>query len=216
MMIDRIHERFLPSRFARLAELIVPLLPPSGVVLDVGAGSGVIARQIMDRCPGLRIEGIDVLIRSDTAIPVKQFDGHRIPYPDKSVDAVLLVDVLHHLNHQVALLREACRVSRGPVIVKDHLREGWLARPTLALMDWVGNRRYGVALPGTYWSQAEWNRALAEVGLVPERWQVDVRLYPWPLTLLFDRSLHVLARLVPAAATEVAPSQAWSEGARNL
>ena len=95
----------------------------------------------------------------------------------------------------MALLREAARVGRRWIVIKDHLQQGWLAEPTLRLMDRVGNARHGVALPFHYWSPAEWDRAFEELGLTTETRKERLGIYPWPFSALFDRSLHFLARL---------------------
>jgi len=55
-------------------------------------------------------------------------------------------DVLHHTQDPAVLLREAVRVSRSFVLLKDHLDENILDDVTLRLMDWVGNRPHGVVL----------------------------------------------------------------------
>jgi SAM-dependent methyltransferase len=197
-LLDPLHRGYVHGRRVRvLLSHLAPLLPPHGTVLDVGAGDGHVARALMDARPDVQIEGIDPLVRPDTQIPVREFDGTTIPYPDGSYDAVLFVDVLHHATDQMALLGEARRVARQAVIIKDHLCDGFLARPSLRFMDAVGNRRHGVALPYSYWSSGEWQRAFAEVGLEPE---VEIRqlgLYPFPASLLFDRGLHFVARLRP-------------------
>jgi SAM-dependent methyltransferase len=138
---------------------------------------------------------VDVLVRDSTAIPVRSFDGIRMPHADASVDVVLLVDVLHHAEDAVMLLREAARVARSTVLLKDHLREGFAAQATLRVMDWVGNARYGVRLPYSYWTHAEWTRAFEQLGLTVGRWKSSLQLYPVPASWLFDRSLHFVAQL---------------------
>jgi len=197
--LDPVHRGYVHGRRVRvLLSHLAPLLPLDAKVLDVGAGDGHVARGLMDARPDVEIVGIDPLVRSDTQIPVTGFDGTTIPFTDRSFDAVLFVDVLHHAGDQMALLREARRVAGRAVIIKDHRRDGFLSAPTLRFMDAVGNRRHGVALPYAYWSSAEWRRAFAEVGLELE---VDIRrlgLYPFPASLLFDRGLHFVARLRPA------------------
>jgi hypothetical protein len=80
-------------------------------------------------------------------------------------------------------------------VIKDHLREGLGAQATLRFMDWVGNARFGVRLTYRYLSRDEWACAFAEVGLVVERREEKLALYPQPSSLLFDRSLHFVARL---------------------
>jgi SAM-dependent methyltransferase len=136
-----------------------------------------------------------VLVRPTTAIPVEHFDGSRRPDADGSVDVVMLVDVLHHAADPMVLLREARRVARRSLVIKDHTRDGLLARPILQLMDWVGNAHHGVVLPYTYWSRREWHSAFAAVNARVEQWRPALGLYPFPASLLFDRSLHFVAVL---------------------
>jgi ubiquinone/menaquinone biosynthesis C-methylase UbiE len=79
-----------------------------------------------------------VLVWPHTKIPVTAFDGEHLPFPDKSVDVVMFVYVLHHTNDPEVLLREAQRVALKAVVLKDHTRNGLLAYTTLRFMDWVG------------------------------------------------------------------------------
>jgi SAM-dependent methyltransferase len=198
-VLDRIHERHVLGRRVRvLSAHIAELLPRGGSVLDVGCGDGLMARAVLGRRPDLEVRGIDVLVRGDAAIVVDAFDGRRIPRGDKSVDAVLFVDVLHHATDPLALLREAARVARQAVVIKDHLADAPFAGLTLRFMDRVGNARHGVALPYTYWRRAEWRRAFGEVGLGVEEWRERLGLYPPGASLIFDRSLHLLTRLSPS------------------
>ena len=185
-----------PRRVRVLAERAAQLLPPGARVLDVGAGDGQLAAAVLDRRADLRIEGIDVLVRPATRIPVSSFDGRRIPRPDRSVDAVMLIDVLHHADDPAALLREAVRVARTCVVLKDHVCQHRLARAVLRVMDHVGNAKHGVALPHNYWSRRQWADALGALQLEPAVWDVGgLGLYPWPADLIVGGSLHVMARL---------------------
>ena len=55
----------------------------------------------------------------------------------------MFVDVLHHTDDPMVLLREAGRVASGFVLIKDHTQNGILAGRRLRFMDWVGNARHG-------------------------------------------------------------------------
>jgi SAM-dependent methyltransferase len=191
-----IHERYVaPRRAGILAGHIAPLLPENGRVLDVGCGDGAVSREIMQLRPGLHIEGVEVLPRGRPEIEVSAYDGNNIPFHDKSFDAAMFVDVLHHAADPAQLLREAARVARQYVVIKDHLAEGWLAASMLRFMDRVGNARHGVALPYNYWRRALWQQELERAGLFPAIWKESLHLYPWPANLVFDRSLHFVSRL---------------------
>jgi hypothetical protein len=62
-------------------------------------------------------------------------------------------------------------------------------------MDWVGNSRYGVSLPYNYWSKPQWLQAFDELEMKIGSWTTSLKLYPWPASCLFDRSLHFVAHL---------------------
>ena len=164
-------------------------------VLDVGAGDGRLAQALLAHRPDLTLEGVDVLVRPETAIPVRPFDGTHLPYADQSMDVVLLIDVLHHAEDGHALLAECARVARRAVVVKDHVRTGFLAGPTLAAMDWVGNARYGVRLPPSpdaYWTMAQWDAALTRAQLIPKSWRTPLGLYSPLVAWACERDLHCL------------------------
>jgi ubiquinone/menaquinone biosynthesis C-methylase UbiE len=164
-------------------------------VLDLGAGDGLLAHQILQIRPDLKVRGLDILLRPSTRIQVDLYDGLTIRAPDASVDYTLLVDVLHHTASPDLLLREAARVSRRGVVVKDHLAENRLDEATLRLMDWVGNAGHGVHLTYRYWSRARWLRAFADLELEPVVWRERLGLYPFPASLLFGRRLHFVTLL---------------------
>jgi SAM-dependent methyltransferase len=163
--------------------------------LDVGCGDGRLAHGILQKRRDVEIRGVDVLVRTHTQIPVDRFDGQAIPYGDAGVDVVMCVDVLHHTQDPMVLLREAARIARTAIVIKDHLCDGLFAGPTLRLMDRVGNARHGVALPYSYWPRQRWLQAFRTLGLTIAAWMTDLRLYPQPASWIFDRSLHFISRL---------------------
>jgi SAM-dependent methyltransferase len=195
--VGAFHEKAVFSRRVRvLADRLAPLLPPGRRVLDVGCGSGSLANALLARRPDLAIEGYDVLARPESVIPVIRFDGTHLPVPDRAADAVLLVDVLHHAEDPVTLLRECARAA-PVVLVKDHFADSKLDEQILRFMDWVGNAPHGVVLPYHYFSTASWAEALSAAGLrETERSEVP-GLYPFPFSLVFGGRLHFVARLQP-------------------
>ncbi len=195
-VIGSIHDKYVFGRRIRvLAKELADVIPQGAKVLDVGCGDGSIAKLLMDARPDVAIEGIDVLVRPITHVPVTEFDGKTIPFADKTFDVVMFVDVLHHTEDPTVLLGEARRVARRAVVLKDHCKDGVLANTTLRFMDWVGNARHGVVLPYLYWPEARWRDAFRELGLTAEEWRPKLHLYRWPLSMVFDRKLHFVARL---------------------
>jgi SAM-dependent methyltransferase len=200
-MLNALHSAAVFNRRVRvLADHISDLIPTGGTVLDLGCGDGSIARRVMDQRPDLSFEGVDILIRPRTHIRVTQFDGGRLPFPDQSFDYVTVIDVLHHTDQPAEVLAEAVRVARRGVVLKDHLQEGLLARQTLRLMDWVGNRGHDVVLPYNYFTRAQRDAMIDRVGCVPVRTVEQLGIYPAPASWLFDRGLHFMGLLKPARA----------------
>lgn len=194
-MLASVHDKLVfGRRIDRLAAALVERLPVNARVLDVGCGSGDLAALVMRMRPDVRIEGIDVLVRPDTAIPVHLFDGQTIPFADGAFDVAIVVDVLHHTDDPEAVLAEISRVA-PVVIVKDHLRDGLAANTTLRFMDWVGNAAHGVRLPYNYLSRREWAGIWGRLGLGPSRFTDRLALYPRPFSWAFDRGLHFVTVL---------------------
>jgi SAM-dependent methyltransferase len=201
-------KRFFRRRCERLAAAIAPLLPRRGRILDVGCGDGLVDEFLFRWLPKIEIEGVDIAARPEAAVPVTEFDGSKLPFEDESFDAVMLVDVLHHTADPMVLLREALRVTRRDVIVKDHTQDGFLARQTLSVMDWLGNAHHGVPLPYNFWTQAQWRKAIDELGVQQECWKQDLRQYPPWIGWIANRQLHMVVQLRKKPEREPAPAGA--------
>lgn len=90
--------------------------------VDVGGGPGravsrldLTERIVLDAAPGMtrraRANGLDAILG----------DAGRLPLQSASVDAVLIVDALHHMQDVDAVFREAERVLRsgGVLVIRD-------------------------------------------------------------------------------------------------
>ncbi len=137
-VVPRLGNLFGPAA-ARLAEVIVPLLPRDACILDVGAGSGVWSLAMLERLPEARAVGLDldrtVERFSERAkalgmlgrIETLAGDYHVTTAAPNSVDAVVFANVLHletpeRAAAMVRLHAQALR-PRGRVIVIDALPE---------------------------------------------------------------------------------------------
>ena len=195
-LLGAAHATLIFARRARvLSAAICNLLPRDAAILDVGSGDGTIAYSWTEKRSDLKVEGIDILVRPETKIPVRAFDGRTIPYDDRSFDVVCFIDALHHADDAEQLLREARRVSRNWVIIKDHFAENTCDRATLALMDWVGNAPHGVSMPYNYWSRDRWKSAFKTAELTEAKIETDIPLYTFPLNRVFGKGLHFISLL---------------------
>jgi len=190
------HRKMVFGRRARvLAETLSARIPQRSAVLDIGCGDGTIGNLIAERGSEVSLEGVEFAPRPQCSIRCRPFNGAKLPFPDRTFDVCLFVDVLHHTDDPSILLREARRVTRRFVLIKDHLSENWFDFKTLQFMDWVGNRPHGVRLPYNYMSRKEWEATFAKCSLSIAQWTSNVPLYPFPFSLLVGRALHFVALL---------------------
>jgi SAM-dependent methyltransferase len=193
--VEMLHDKLVLNRRVKiLSHLFAELIPIRARVLDVGCGDGLLCAMLQSLRSDISVQGIDVLVRKRTHIPVEIFDGIHIPFGNDSFDVALFSDVLHHTDDPMTLQREAWRVSQW-VLIKDHRRNGLAAAQRLSFMDWVGNSRFGVALPYNYWTEKQWEMAWRQIGLRPKELITRLSLYPPPADWIFGAQLHFVALL---------------------
>ena len=120
-LLDAVMER-------RSQQLMVPLrawLPNEGPVLDLGSGTGHLAAKL-ERERRVRVVTADVSdIHLVGPTPVMIDDGP-LPFDNDTFSAALLVFMLGYPEDPTAVLREAARVTRGPLIIVQTLSTGRL------------------------------------------------------------------------------------------
>ncbi len=87
-----------------------------------------------------------------------------MPFADRSFDLVYTVDVLHHCDDPFAQLAEIARVARQYILIKDHTFSSAAGRMTLAVLDELGNRKFGIPSPYNYQNGWEWSAHLENLG----------------------------------------------------
>jgi len=120
-MFDAVMER----RSTRLIEQVGAWLPSQGPLLDLGSGTGHFSAKL-ERELGLAVVPADV---SDMHVvghpPVLIADGV-LPFDDGRFSAALLLFMLAYPSDPAAVLREAARVTRGPIILVQSVYSGRL------------------------------------------------------------------------------------------
>ena len=88
---------------------LLDVAPREARVLEVGAGPGFLEKAARRRRPDLRWIASDLHAAPWNALAA---DAGRLPLAAASIDAVVGLDVLHHLGAPAAFFREAARVLR--------------------------------------------------------------------------------------------------------
>lgn len=195
-LVSSLHNQLIfKRRIECLSNAIAALIPASAKVLDVGCGDGQLAALIINKREDISVEGVEIMLRQQSHIPITLYDGQRLPKEDESVDVVMFVDILHHTTDPTVLLKEAVRVSKGHILIKDHLCESSFSYNRLKMMDWVGNAPHGVKLTYNYWPKEKWLSSFGELKLGTTAWKEELGLYPPPLQQVFGKGLHFVALL---------------------
>ena len=188
----------------RTTEYIARLLPASGpcAIVDIGAGDGYLGAILEQYRPETSVVGLETHIRGlrRTDFKLVKFDGLASPFADKSFDYALLCNVLHHAGDQAALLREALRLARRGVIIKDHLADTRFQHFQLAVLDVLGNRRFGASTVGRYLSTDEWTALFRGAGARPLERLVGLSFRQGLLRAVFRNRLEVIHVVAPATA----------------
>lgn len=125
---DRIGKSYAAVRQTepRMARVIWQALGDAQSVVNVGAGTG--SYEPTDR-EVLAVEPSPVMIaqRTPGSAPAIRASAEHLPLPDKSYDAALAINTLHHWNDVQAGLRELRRVTRRRIVIVT--RDARLAQP---------------------------------------------------------------------------------------
>jgi SAM-dependent methyltransferase len=176
---------------------ILPWLEPGVSLLDLGAGTGFMARYLRDRA-GVQPTLSDLVPygNRDRSMPfIRQTEPLHVPVPDGSHDVVLMMFVLHHMERyqdQERLLLEARRVARRRIVVTEDTPGSTFERRVNAAWDRILNVRHGVPTPCTFRSTREWT----ELFRVNDLQIVHVERYRpiWPTLGTYHHTLFVLDR----------------------
>ncbi|SHI27737.1 class I SAM-dependent methyltransferase [Pollutimonas bauzanensis] len=113
------HPIDLASRNDAIAQIKRCLPGGQGVVMEIGCSSGFLIRDLVKALPQATIIGADVvkdpLFRlADTlpGIPLIRFDLLQCPLPEQSIDVLVMLNVLEHIEDDVGALNNAYKLLK--------------------------------------------------------------------------------------------------------
>lgn len=192
-LLKMIHAPIYQHRLKVLVKLIQPYLSKNDRVLDIGCGAGLLGNAIVRSAQtpsDIEYTGVEKHPRGGEPINVVAYDGDGLPFEDKSFDVVLIADVLHHDPEPQRLLKEAARVSKKYVIVKDHKIDGLFAQSRVSFLDWAANEPHGVECLYDYPSYSQWNSMITGAALNIVHEETNINLYPPVFNAIFGRRLQ--------------------------
>ncbi len=154
-------------------------LQPSHRVLDVGGGTGQVGRALAGRfghwvvvepSAGMRHEA-----RKHDLVAVVAGVGEHLPVGTATVDRAVMVDALHHVEDQDAVLGELHRVLKadGVAVVEEFRMDRWRVKLTCGLVERLGFFGSRLETPDGWRKRAE--AVGFDVEVVPLNWR-DVHL----------------------------------------
>jgi len=172
---------FVPALFGQWAPVVTDAaqVRPGGRVLDVGCGTGILAREIAPRTgPGGHVAGIDpgpgmlaVARQLAPAIEWREGVAEALPFPDQSFDAVASQFALMFATDRRQAVREMLRVlvpgGRLAIAVWDRLDSMPAYASEVALLERMAGRQAADALraPFVLGNRKDLAALLAQVGL---------------------------------------------------
>ena len=101
----------------------------SPVILEVGCSSGFCLDVLRKELPNAQLIGADYvrgpleqLAKRLPNVPLLQFDLVRCPLPDQSIDVVVLLNVLEHIQDDVGAVRQIARILKPTYTTKMMFR----------------------------------------------------------------------------------------------
>jgi len=141
-------QRYMAIPCKRVLKRVMAKGIEKGRAIDVGTGPGIFPIFISKAIPGIQFKGIDLspvmvnLARRNAVaagigdrIEFEVGSAYSLPAEDHSLDLVLCINTLHHLDHPVDFFNEVARSLKegGPFVIVDFHRD------TSSIFIWIFN-----------------------------------------------------------------------------
>lgn len=173
-LVEILHEK-LRDRAKIIASQVMPYFSDvKGKVIDYGAGDGQVTQLLHDQL-GLDIEGVEIRLYKavDVTVPIRLFDGEHVAVEDKTYEAGLLTNVLHHEKDNEKILVDLDRIVRRKLVILETVPIGETEeemeqdKDRTFMNDYLYNRLFhsaDVPVPGAFETPRKWIERLAQRG----------------------------------------------------
>jgi len=107
------------SRRHALQQLLKYVGEKPSVVLEIGCSSGFLVREISERLKDSVVIGSDIVHKpleqlgsSRPDLPLFRFDLVKCPFPDSSIDAIIMLNVLEHIEDDRLAMQQVYRILK--------------------------------------------------------------------------------------------------------
>ncbi len=159
----RIFSKIYERAAQRMARDCVDFIKKGSKILDLGCGSGIVAKVFKDFFQAEMI-GVDIKDQRIFNIPFEIIDGKTLPFPEKSFDVVLINYVLHHSEDPEALLKEAKRVAKK-IIISEDLPEDILSKIYCKFHGLTYNKFFQKNNLTSFKTGKEWEEIFKKIGI---------------------------------------------------
>jgi 2-polyprenyl-3-methyl-5-hydroxy-6-metoxy-1,4-benzoquinol methylase len=104
--------------------IVLEQVADHGTIVDLGCGEGVLLEKLVKKFPNLNIIGIDIMLENveicqKRLLPARQGNLYDLDIKDGSIDVVILMEVIEHLENAPKAIKEIYRIlkSNGKLIV---------------------------------------------------------------------------------------------------
>ena len=169
----------------RILEQLQAAISPLDVrrVLDFGCGDGYFSAAIGGLPQVEQLVPVDVVARPNSFVQAQLYDGARLPFDDRSFDLSFAVDVLHHCPDPIRAIDDMARCSSRYLLIKDHTYHTAAGKWVLAILDELGNRRFGIPSPYLYQRDWQWVEHIEARGWKRVELTYPVACHTGPLAL---------------------------------
>lgn len=161
-------------------------------ILDIGVGSGLALRYLMQQHPDLDFTGVDIrdLRLSDVCVPLQVYNGYTLPFKSKRFDVSLLFYVLHHCQNPERVLDEAIRVTRQKLLIIEEFNLPGADDVSLEVTERLSHRALGLPsdMPYQLFDRAEFETMIKRRSLI----EIDRQQLPSTTTRPVQKYLFVI------------------------